>query len=77
LFFGLQKAGDSTGWGIWGWIEFALWLYMIYYMYRSLRNFYHQGWLKTIIKLLLLGVVNFFIFLILFVLFVIFSVYQI
>ena len=77
LFFILQKAGESTGWGIWGWIGFALWLYMTYYMYKALRNFYRQRRLKTIIKLLLLMIANLFIFIILFVVFLIFTVYQV
>ncbi len=77
VFFCLQKTGDNTGWGIWGWVEAALWIYMTYYMYKALRNFYLQRRAKTILKLVLLLLANFFIFLFLFIAFTIFSVYQV
>ncbi|HEY4151499.1 MAG TPA: hypothetical protein VGM41_21320, partial [Chitinophagaceae bacterium] len=77
LFFCMQKMHDNTGWGIWGWVEAALWIYMTYYMYKALRNFYRQRRMKTIVKLVLLTLANFFIFLFLFIVFTIFSVYQV
>ncbi len=77
LFFSLQQIHDSTGWGIWSWIEGALWIYMTYYLYKAMRNFYRQRRLKIILKVLLLSIANLFIFLFLFILFTIFSVYQV
>jgi ribosomal protein L40E len=77
LFFGMQQLHDNTGWGLWGWLEAALWIYMIYYMYKAMRNFYGQRRFKTFVKLTLLTIATFFIILFLFILFVIFSAYQI
>ena len=77
LFFGLQELHSDTGWGIWRWIEFALWIYMLYYMYKAMRNFYRQGRFKTFAKLVLLSLASFFIIIFLFVLFTIFSAFTV
>src|SRR6202035_1300566 len=38
-----------------GWVSFALWLYIPWYLYRSMRAVYGQGRWLTIAKLLVLG----------------------
>ncbi|MBS1566011.1 MAG: DUF3667 domain-containing protein [Bacteroidetes bacterium] len=77
VFFTLQSIKESTHWGIWGWIEFLLWLYMMYYMYKAMRNFYRQGRWKTFFKLLLLSFASLFIIVFLFVLFSVFSAFTV
>jgi len=52
-------------------IDTAIWLYIIYYLYRAMRVFYMQGIFKTIIKY---GVVSFLSLIINFVLFIIFVI---
>lgn len=37
-----------------GWLGFALWLYLLYYLYRSMRRVYGQGRFFTIVKYVLL-----------------------
>jgi len=75
LFFGLQKLRTGTGWGIWRWVELALLIYMLYYMYKAMRNFYRQRRFKTFVKLMLLSFASFFVIIFLFVLFTLFSVF--
>lgn len=77
LFFGLQALHSSTSWGIWRWVEFVLWIYMLYYMYKAMRTFYQQGRLKTFIKLTLLSFASLFIIIFLFVVFTIFSAFTV
>jgi hypothetical protein len=38
-----------------GWVSFALWLYIPWYLYRSMRLVYGQGRWLTIAKLLVLS----------------------
>jgi hypothetical protein len=77
LFFGLQAIHDSTGWRIWWWLELALWIYMLYYMYKAMLNFYRQGKGKTFLKLVLLSVASLVIILLLFAAFTVFSVFTV
>lgn len=77
LFFGLQALHSDTGWVIWRWVEFALWVYMLYYMYKAMRNFYLQGRFKTFAKLLLLSLASFIVVLFLFVIFSVFSAFTV
>lgn len=47
-FFGwLQKI---TGWSLFEWLNFLVVLYIFYYIYKSMRNFYGQSRGKTILK---------------------------
>jgi len=47
-------------------LDFAVWLYMLIYLYKAMRKFYAQGWLKTVIKYFIISflalVVNVFLF---------------
>jgi hypothetical protein len=52
-------------------IDTAIWLYIIYYLYRAMRVFYMQGIFKTIIKY---GIVSFLSLIINFILFIIFVI---
>jgi hypothetical protein len=64
----------------WNWVGYpagALFLYMIYYTYRAMKNFYMQGAFKTFVKFSLLNILSFFMILFLFVVFIVLSIYEI
>lgn len=42
--------GDITDWSVFGWLNFFVVLYMLYYVYKSMRNFYGQSRMKTMLK---------------------------
>ncbi|WP_158559161.1 DUF3667 domain-containing protein [Deminuibacter soli] len=62
----------ETSWLHWlVYLQIGVWLYMIYYLYKAIRNFYQQGAGKTIAKMVLLGFANLFMMSFLFVIFAI------
>ncbi|WP_165871346.1 DUF3667 domain-containing protein [Flaviaesturariibacter flavus] len=71
------EAGDYTGWGLFGWINFALMLYAMYYLYKGMRVFYEQSRGKTILKFVLLNLMAFFMVVVLFLVFIMISASQI
>lgn len=77
LFFSLQALNDSTGWRLWWWVELVLWLYMLYYMYKAMRNFYQQRRFKTFVKLMLLSFASLVVIIFLFVVFMMFSAFTV
>jgi hypothetical protein len=38
-----------------GFVKFAAWLYIIWYIFRAMRNYYRQGWWLTFAKYLQMG----------------------
>ncbi len=59
IFFLFDKAQDWTGWGIFSFLQFVLVMGMLYYQFRSMRNFYEQGFFKTAIKFSILNMLAF------------------
>ena len=47
---GIKKLGNLTDWSVFSWINKALVLYMAYYLYRAMLNYYQQGKVKTFLK---------------------------
>ena len=74
--FGLSKLGDLTNWGIIGFLMGVLYLGIYFYQYKSLRRFYGQGRVKTILKFLLLNMLSFFVVAILITIFTVLSASQ-
>jgi hypothetical protein len=74
---GFAWLSNTTGWGLFDWLQAPLWIYRVYYQYKSLRNFYGQGRGKTLVKFILLNILAFISVLILFVIFFIFAAFQI
>lgn len=73
FFFILLILDKIAGAHYFGWVKYAsyiVWLYIVFYSYKSLRKFYLQGRVKTIFKWLLL---NFSAFIMMALLFVIFA----
>jgi hypothetical protein len=63
----------------WGWIRYILGillLYILFYSYQAMRNFYQQGFIKTFIKYCLLHFMSFTVILVLFVMFFMLSIFQ-
>ena len=51
-----SKLRDLTGWHFFQYIGLAAVLFTLFYLYKSMRNFYGQGRAKTIVKFILLCV---------------------
>ena len=73
--FGVNKMHEITGWGIWNVLLAILLFIWPVYLYIAMKNFYQQGWFKTLMKFLLLNLIGFAILLLLFIIFLFFSVY--
>jgi len=65
-----------VGWNIFGFVISAFILVWLFYLYKSMRNFYGQRRGKTLTKFLLLNLLGFFLILVLFIIFVFFSIFQ-
>jgi hypothetical protein len=77
LIFSVNSLHDYWHWGIFVYLSTFLTIGIFAYLYRAMRNFYQQGRVKTILKLLLLGLANFIFVLILFMFFTILSLLKI
>ena len=77
ILFGLYKLNEVTEWGWIGWLQAALMLYGVIYTVIAMRRFYNQGWMKTIIKFMLLNFLAFISLIFLFGLFLVLSVFRI
>jgi ABC-type multidrug transport system permease subunit len=53
VLIGINKIEDATGADWMGFLKGLLILFGIFYTVKAMRNFYVQGWGKTIIKFLL------------------------
>lgn len=76
LYFSLDRLGNSMGWDWMGWIKLVLFLYAIWYVFKAMRNFYGQGWFKTLIKFSLLNLVTLIIINLLLAVFILFSAWN-
>jgi hypothetical protein len=68
-FFLSYEAAHYLQWKIWSFIRIGIFIWLIFYLYKSMRVFYAQSRLKTISKLIL------FLFLSLFIMLIIFTTY--
>mgnify|MGYP002654797054 FL=1 len=76
-FFAADKLGDITSWSMFGVIKFILFLSLMIYLYKAIRNYYMQGRFKTIIKFSVLTFLFFIIIIMLFAGFLLFSAFNI
>ena len=74
---GLYQLEDKSGWSLFKTIQFLLLLFLLFYEYKAMRNFYNQGRAKTMLKFLLALFGRCFIIILLFVIFLILSVFNI
>jgi hypothetical protein len=75
--FGLSKLEDATHWRGIGIIQALLIITGVFYTLKAIKNFYKQGWGKTILKFILFNILCFVSIMILFAVFLAFSFYQI
>ncbi|MBO9684943.1 MAG: hypothetical protein J7502_20095 [Flavisolibacter sp.] len=69
---GVGQLSDWTGISL-GWVILLLFLVWIGYLLIAMKNFYRQGWRKTIVKFLILDFLGFFVVLFLFMVFLVLS----
>ena len=77
LLIGISQVKEALDWG---WMKYLLYagaMYIFYYQYRAMRNFYKQGRGKTILKFIILNFFTFFLNIILFIIFSFFSLLKI
>ncbi|MEO8769388.1 MAG: DUF3667 domain-containing protein [Ferruginibacter sp.] len=77
IVIGLNAAMDFSGWKFFGYLIIPVFLYIFYYQYKSLRNFYMQRRAKTIFKFLLLNIAVLFTIGLLMIVFMLFSIMKI
>ncbi|MEI9944896.1 MAG: DUF3667 domain-containing protein [Chitinophagaceae bacterium] len=77
IFFILLKLKDNTGWGWIGYFQLPVALYGVIYTLLSMKNFYRQGWGKTIFKFILFNLLCLICLVLLFVIFMVLTVYQV
>lgn len=76
-YIGLDKLSDNTGWRFIGIIEAILIITGLFYTLKAMKNFYGQGWGKTILKFIIFNILCIVSLVFLFVVFLSFSFYQI
>jgi Protein of unknown function (DUF3667) len=77
VIFGINKIEQATGASWMKYIIVILTLLIFFYNYKAMRNFYQQGRGKTIVKFMLLHVLNIIAGIILFLIFTFLSLYKI
>jgi len=77
LYFGLDKLEKAVHWRGIGVIQGLLILTGIFYTLKAIKNFYRQGWGKTILKFILFNIICFISIMLLFAVFLAFTFYQI
>jgi Protein of unknown function (DUF3667) len=77
LFIGLSELSDLRGFGWLGWLQGALIIYGIWYVFRAMRNFYGQGFGKTFLKFILFNILCLISINLLFVIFLLATFFQV
>lgn len=74
--FCISSLQGQIGWGIFSYLEMAIFISWPLYLLLEIKNFYQQGWLKTIGKFFLLNILGSIVILLLFAGFLLFSVFE-
>ena len=77
LYYTLDGIHAQLHWRVLSLIKAAVVLYMVYYVYKAMRNFYQQGRSKTMLKYLLLSWMTFIAMIFLIVIFFVISAYKV
>ncbi len=75
LVFSLSRLEDMVHSGFINFIIFLLFLGLLFYLYKGMRNFYGQGRWKTLVKFLFVAFFSLLLMLVLFFIFAVFSAY--
>jgi hypothetical protein len=76
-YFGIDKLDEKIHWGGLAIVQTILLLAGIFYTLKAIKNFYKQGWGKTIIKFILFNIICIISIWLLFAIFLAFSFYKI
>ena len=77
FYFGLDKLEEQTHWKGIGFVQVILILTGLFYTIKAIRNFYKQGWGKTILKFIIFNILCIISLVLLFFLFFALTYYQI
>jgi hypothetical protein len=77
VIIGVLELQKWTGLGDLDWVALLLVFVWLGYLFAEMKNFYRQGWVKTIVKFLLLDFLGFLIILVLFLAFLLLSLFEI
>jgi len=77
FYFGLDKLAEQTHWKGIGIVQAILIVTGLFYTLKAIRNFYKQGWGKTILKFIIFNILCVISLVLLFVLFLALTYYQI
>jgi len=77
LYFGLDRLHEQTHWKGIGFVQAILILTGLFYTVKAIRNFYKQGWGKTIVKFIIFNTLCVISLVLLFALFLVLTFYQI
>ena len=77
LYYMLDALGKNLHWWLFSMAKVVMILYVVYYVYKAMRNFYGQGRFKTLLKYFLLSVMTLMVMTILVLLTFIISAYKI
>ena len=73
IMIGIKPLKIYVNYGFFQFVQNVVGIYMVYYWYRAIRNFYQQGILKSLLKYLLIACWLFFILMILLLIFFFYS----
>lgn len=76
LYYLFDAIRNKTHWWFFSLIKAFLVIYIIYYTYKAMRNFYEQGRLKTLLKYIFLGMMTSFVMSILILIFFVITAYN-
>lgn len=77
IYYGFDALYEYSDFKLFDWITGLITLYLTLYMFLAMKNFYGEGYFKTIIKFLLFIFLGFFIIIILFLIFIFISFLQV
>lgn len=77
LVFSITKLEEYTGWGFLNWLSGGLFILLLFYLYKGMRNFYKQRRGKTFLKFLLTALLSLIMMALLFIFLLVFSVFTI
>lgn len=77
IIFSLTKINEVFNWGLIGFCKGMMWLFIFFYLYKAMRNFYGQRRARTVFKFIILNFLFMFVLIFLFSVFFFYSLFQI
>ena len=76
VIFSILTLQDRTGWGFLSFLALLCFIAWPVYLLLEMKNFYQQGWVKTIGKFLLLNLLGLIVIILLFFAFILLAIFQ-